>query len=78
MVLGARALWTSTRTPTGRLVRVDALLRVDASSSTGTLVATWSRTQPVVTLSTAESELMAMGTAVQEGQFVQHILEELR
>eukprot|EP00972_Heterocapsa_arctica_P089199 13153368-Heterocapsa_arctica.AAC.1 len=31
------------------------------------LLATWSRTQPVVVLSTAESELIAMTTAVQEG-----------
>ena len=37
----------------------------------------WSRTQPVVTLSTAEAELTAMGVAVQEGQFLQHLLEEL-
>eukprot|EP00972_Heterocapsa_arctica_P094649 13956463-Heterocapsa_arctica.AAC.1 len=43
----------------------------------GTLIATWSRTQPTVTLSTAESELMPMGTAAQEGQFLQHLLDEL-
>jgi hypothetical protein len=43
----------------------------------GLLLTTWSRTQPTVTLSTAEAELYAMGTAVQEGQFIQHILEEM-
>eukprot|EP00972_Heterocapsa_arctica_P062715 9249858-Heterocapsa_arctica.AAC.1 len=37
----------------------------------------WSRTQPTVALSTTESELMAMGVAVQEGQFLQHVLDEL-
>ena len=36
-----------------------------------------SRTQPTVTLSTAEAELYAMGMAVQERQFIQHILEEM-
>ena len=43
----------------------------------GVLLTTWSRTQPTVTLSTAEAELYAMGMAVQEGQFIQHILEEM-
>eukprot|EP00972_Heterocapsa_arctica_P064718 9550053-Heterocapsa_arctica.AAC.1 len=32
-----------------------------------TLIMSWSRTQPTAALSTAESELMAMGVAVQEG-----------
>eukprot|EP00972_Heterocapsa_arctica_P002718 403012-Heterocapsa_arctica.AAC.1 len=41
------------------------------------LIGTWSRAQPVVALSSAEAELIAMTTAVQEGQFVQHILDEL-
>ena len=43
----------------------------------GVLLTTWSRTQPTVTLSTAEAELYAMGMAVQEGKFIQNILEEL-
>ena len=43
----------------------------------GALLTTWSRTQPTVTLSTAEAELYAMGMAVQEGQFIQHILAEM-
>ena len=43
----------------------------------GVLLTTWSRTQPTVTLSTAEAKLYAMGMAVQEGQFIQHILEEM-
>ena len=43
----------------------------------GVLLTTWSRTQPTVTLSTAEAELYAMGMAVQEGQFIQQILEEM-
>ena len=38
---------------------------------------TWSGTQPTVTLSTAEAKLCAMGMAIQEGQFIQHILEEM-
>jgi hypothetical protein len=42
-----------------------------------TLIMSWSRTQPTVTLSTAEAELTAMGVAVQEGQFLQHLLDEL-
>eukprot|EP00972_Heterocapsa_arctica_P072049 10640507-Heterocapsa_arctica.AAC.1 len=33
----------------------------------GALIMSWSRTQPVVTLSTAAAELTAMGVAVQEG-----------
>eukprot|EP00972_Heterocapsa_arctica_P095453 14078096-Heterocapsa_arctica.AAC.1 len=41
------------------------------------LIATWSRTQPVVAPSSAESELLARTTAVQEGQFVKHVLDEL-
>ena len=43
----------------------------------GMLLTTWSRTQPTVTLSTAEAELCAVGMAVQEMQFIQHILEEM-
>ena len=43
----------------------------------GVLVSAWSRTQPVVALSTAEAELIAMTMAVQEGQFLQHLLTEL-
>ena len=43
----------------------------------GVLVSAWSRTQPVVALSTAEAELIAMTMAVQEGQFLQHLLAEL-
>ena len=43
----------------------------------GVLLPTWSRTQPTVTLSTAEAELYAMGMAVQKGQFIQNILEEM-
>jgi len=43
----------------------------------GVLLSTWSRTQPTITLSTAESELLALGTAAQEGQLVAHILAEL-
>ena len=34
------------------------------------------RTQPTVTLSTAEAEMYAMGMAAQEAQFIQHIPEE--
>ncbi len=43
----------------------------------GVLLTCWSRTQPVVALSTAESELLAMTTGVQEGQFARHLLDEL-
>ena len=43
----------------------------------GVILTTWSRTQPVVALSTAESELVAMSSAAQEGLLVRHVLEEL-
>ena len=43
----------------------------------GVLPTTWSRTQPTVTLSTAEAELYAMGMTIEERQFFQHILEEM-
>eukprot|EP00972_Heterocapsa_arctica_P093703 13822580-Heterocapsa_arctica.AAC.1 len=43
----------------------------------GVLLTCWSRTQPVVALSTAEAELLAMTTGVQEGQFARHLLAEL-
>eukprot|EP00972_Heterocapsa_arctica_P082395 12141660-Heterocapsa_arctica.AAC.1 len=43
----------------------------------GTLLATWSRTQATITLSTAETELLAMGVAVQEGMFVQYLWDEM-
>ncbi len=43
----------------------------------GVLISTWSRTQATVSLSSAESELLAMSVATQEGQGVQHVLEEL-
>ena len=44
----------------------------------GVLLNSWSRTQPTVALSTCEAELLALGTAAQEGRFTVNILEELR
>ena len=43
----------------------------------GVLLQTWSRTQSVVALSSCEAEFLAVGTAVQEGALVQHVLAEL-
>eukprot|EP00972_Heterocapsa_arctica_P102035 15034379-Heterocapsa_arctica.AAC.1 len=43
----------------------------------GVVIATWSRTQPVVALSSCEAELLAVSVAVQEGRLIQSILEEL-
>ncbi len=42
----------------------------------GVVVLSYSRTQPVVALSTCEAELLALGTATQEGLFVKHMLAE--
>ena len=43
----------------------------------GVVIATWSRTQSVVALSSCESELLAVGVGAQEGKHVQSILQEL-
>ena len=43
----------------------------------GVLLNSWARTQQCVALSTAESELIALGVATQEAQLAQHILQEL-
>jgi hypothetical protein len=42
----------------------------------GTILLTYSRTQPVVALSTCEAELLAISTAAQEGLFVKSMLQE--
>lgn len=47
-------------------------LRVD-----GFLLATYSRTQPVITLSSCEAEIIAGAMAASEGVFVTHLLHEL-
>ena len=39
----------------------------------GVLLCSWSRTQPTVALSTCEAELLALGTAAQEGRFTVNI-----
>ena len=43
----------------------------------GVLLNSWARTQQCVALSTAESELIALGVATQEAQLAQHTLQEL-
>eukprot|EP00972_Heterocapsa_arctica_P013205 1940712-Heterocapsa_arctica.AAC.1 len=42
------------------------------------LLLTYSRTQPVIALSTCEAELLAMCTAASEGKFVLSILAEMQ
>jgi hypothetical protein len=43
----------------------------------GTMLESWSKTQGVVTLSTCESELIAMTSAAQEGRLLQQIMERV-
>ena len=43
----------------------------------GVMLMSYSRTQPVVALSTCEAELLAVSTATSEGLFVVHILSEI-
>ena len=42
----------------------------------GVILLTYSRTQPVVALSTCEAELLALSSGTQEGLFVKHMLAE--
>eukprot|EP00972_Heterocapsa_arctica_P083682 12331595-Heterocapsa_arctica.AAC.1 len=42
----------------------------------GVLLMSYSRTQPVIALSTCEAELLAIATPASEGLFVLHILSE--